>query len=172
MSAIVWIVVVIIVILLVFWFVWSRFPTIDCTKFGLKQGLGCASNRDYWGGICYTDTWKASNGTKTEVCTVTYSDCPPDGCTHFVGTSSAENGTECSSKIIPGWNDNHFGPGWYLTGTPGTKYCHRGGTYAVYCENPTIPDTCPNDLEKYAGACYGKCPTGYNHSSLCTCSKQ
>jgi len=173
--------VVILAIVFVAYLIYSYYeelPTIDCTRFGTSQGLpGCPAGTQNILGICYYDTWSASGGTHSSsaVCHVSYPDCPYTGCTHFVGSSDLPDGTPCNSMTIPGWDDAHFGPGWYLTGVDITKYCHRGGDYGVYCEDAGIPGVIGACAvgDKYGGVCWGpeKCSDyGLVRTSICGCS--
>lgn len=150
----------------------STFSTTSCALYGNVEGLpGCEAGKAYYGGTCYTDTWSDSGGTKTAVCTVSYPDCYIWGCSNRTYNITADAGTPCNSQTIPGWDDAHFGPGWYVTGTiDAAKYCHRGGTFGVYCENDSIPETCPANADVFEGVCYsGKCPEGQVRSEICTC---
>ena len=177
------VVVVIILFLVVIAYIiykyYEELPILDCVKFGTSQGLpDCPTGTQDISGICYYDTWSASGGTHSgATCHVDYLDCPYGGCTHFVGSSDLPDGTPCSSKTIPGWDDTHFGPGWYLTGIDITKYCHRGGDYGVYCEDAGIPSqigVC-NVGDKYGGVCWGphKCSeVNRVRTSICTCSAE
>ena len=156
--------------------IYTDLPTTDCSRFGQSQGLpDCPAGTQNILGICYTDTWSASGGTHSDaICHVDYIDCPYTGCTHFIGSSDLPDGTVCNSLNIPGWDDTHFGPGWYLTGVGITKYCHRGGDYGVYCEDAGIPGDIGNCTigDKYGGVCWGpeKCSdSGLDRYAICTC---
>ena len=169
----------IIVVIVIAYYAYLNVPTIDCTRYGQSKGLpNCPKGTQNIAGICYYDTWSASDGTHSSsaTCHVSYPDCPYVGCAHEIGHSELPNETPYNSLNIPGWDDAHFGPGWYVTGANPIKYCHRDGDYGIYCESAGIPGSVGDCAvgDNVGGICYGpvKCSDdGLVRATICSCSR-
>lgn len=185
-EIIVVVVIVIVVVGLIFLYSsYNNLPTTDCGRFGINQGLpSCPNGTQEYGGVCYKDTWPdntsggvTSKGTKTAVCTVTYPDCPGIGiCTHVPVPNGPPAGTPCNSTTIPGWDDTHFGAGWYYVYQLGViPTCQRGGTQEIYCQSVGTAASiglCAKG-DNFEGICWGPetcASAGLHRTEICTCA--
>lgn len=117
----------------------------DCSAYGYKSPLRCPPGKVYKAGLCYDPC--PAGGDRTAICT-----CQWPGI-----ISPSSKGSSCPSGRPYEIAGLCYGPTGPLT------------SCEIFGSSVSIPDRCNDDEEKYAGACYGKCPAGKPRTSACTC---
>ena len=134
----------------------------NCDHYGNRVAPGdyCPAGKALFEGLCYTDVWTQQGGVKTSLCTVSYG--PYGGISTSCGDFYQLNeGDPCPTA----------GANYHKTAL---CTCQLGGvvTASQYCQNASLPVSCPPGTDEFQGGCVGaSCPEGYSRTGPCKCQK-